>query len=415
MGSIAMDAAGNMALGYSASSPSIYPSVWYTGRLAADPLGTMPQGEGVIVNGTGAQTTTSARWGDYTSMNVDPTDDCTFWYVNQYVPVTSAVGWRLRIGSFKFPSCGASGALVQRTFVASGGNDANPCSLTAPCRSFLAAINKTSIGGEVIVLDSAGYGPVVINKAVSIIAPPGVYAGVSVFSGTGIVVNPASGKVTLRGLTINALGGSTGIDYQSGDALYLDNVTVSGFPTAGLNALLSMAGTVAIHGSTFRGNGVGASFGTAGTFGAELQATVADTQFDGNTTGVRFTGGSASGEFRQSTIAGGTTGAQLAPSLVGAIDRVDFLDSTITRNSGSGVVAGGAGGTANVSLTGSMVSGNGTGVGALAAGTVYLTDTTVTRNATGLSAAGGTINTGGDNRLQNNTANGAFGPLVPKQ
>ena len=102
-------------------------------------------------------------------------------------------------------------------------------------------------------------------------------------------------------------------------------------------------------------------------------------------------------------------------SIVVDLSRVDFLDSTITRNSGSGVVAGGAGGTANVSLTGSMVSGNGTGVGALAAGTVYLTDTTVTRNATGLSAAGGTINTGGDNRLQNNTANGAFGPLVPKQ
>ena len=415
MGSIAMDASGNMALGYSASSASMFPSVWYTGRLAADPLGTMPQGEGVIINGTGSQTSTSARWGDYTSMNVDPADDCTFWYVNQYLPATSLVGWRLRIGSFKFPSCAASGALVQRTFVASGGNDGNPCSLVAPCRSFLAAINRTSIGGEVIVLDSAGYGPVVINKAVSIIAPPGVYAGVSVFSGTGIVVNPGSGKVTLRGLTINALGGGTGIDYQSGDALFLDSVTVSGFPTAGLNALLSMAGTVAIRDSTFRGNGVGASFGTAGTFGAALQATVAGTQFDGNTTGVRFTGGSASGEFRQTTVAGGTTGAQVAPTVAGAIGRMDFLDSTITRHSGTGVVAGGAGGTANVSLTGSMVSGNGTGVGALAGGTVYLTDTTVTRNATGLSAAGGTINTGGDNRLQNNTANGAFGPLVPKQ
>ncbi len=106
MGSIAMDEAGNMALGYSASDGTgTYPSVWYTGRLAGDPLGTMSQGEASIVDGTGSQTG-SQRWGDYTSMNIDPLDDCTFWYVNEYVPSTSSVGWRLRIGSFKFDECG---------------------------------------------------------------------------------------------------------------------------------------------------------------------------------------------------------------------------------------------------------------------------------------------------------------------
>jgi hypothetical protein len=105
MGSIAMDTVGNMALGYSASDgTSTFPSSWYTGRLAGDPLGTMPQGEASFINGTGSQTG-SQRWGDYTSMNIDPVDDCTFWYVNEYLPVTSSVGWRLRIGSFKFPSC----------------------------------------------------------------------------------------------------------------------------------------------------------------------------------------------------------------------------------------------------------------------------------------------------------------------
>ncbi len=108
MGSIAMDSAGNMALGYSASNgTSTFPSVWYTGRLASDPLNTMPQGEGSIINGTGSQTG-SQRWGDYTSMNVDPVDDCTFWYVNQWVPTTSSVGWQLRIGSFKFNECGTA-------------------------------------------------------------------------------------------------------------------------------------------------------------------------------------------------------------------------------------------------------------------------------------------------------------------
>lgn len=107
MGSVAMDARGDIALGYSASDGvATYPSVRYTGRLAGDPLGQMTQGEGVIVHGTGSQTALQ-RWGDYTSMTVDPVDDCTFWYVNEYIPVTSAIGWQLRIGAFQFPACQA--------------------------------------------------------------------------------------------------------------------------------------------------------------------------------------------------------------------------------------------------------------------------------------------------------------------
>ncbi len=107
MGSLAMDSAGNMGLGYSASSdsPSTFPSVWYTGRLSSDPAGTMPQGEQSIHDGTGSQTGT-ARWGDYTSTNVDPVDDCTFWHVNEYLPVTTGAGWVLRVGAFRFNECG---------------------------------------------------------------------------------------------------------------------------------------------------------------------------------------------------------------------------------------------------------------------------------------------------------------------
>ena len=132
MGSIAMDNGGNIALGYSASdATSTYPSVWYTGRLATDPLGTMPQGEGSIIDGTGSQLSSYARWGDYTAMTVDPMDDCTFWYVNQYVPTTSSVGWRLRVGAFKFDECVSHSPL----FVFSDGfesNDTSAWSRTAP-------------------------------------------------------------------------------------------------------------------------------------------------------------------------------------------------------------------------------------------------------------------------------------------
>jgi hypothetical protein len=105
MGSIAQDRAGNMALGYSVSdATATFPGVRYTGRLVTDPLGQMPQGEGTIVNGLGSQLSGGFRWGDYTSINMDPLNDCAFWYINEYYPVTSTSGWRLRIGSFRFPA-----------------------------------------------------------------------------------------------------------------------------------------------------------------------------------------------------------------------------------------------------------------------------------------------------------------------
>ncbi len=110
MGSIAQDKKGNMALGYSVvNGVDVFPGIRYTGRLAGDPLGMMTLGEGTIMNGTGVQTTTNSRWGDYTSMNIDPSDDCTFWYANEYYTLagqgTSTAGWQTRIGSFKLPGC----------------------------------------------------------------------------------------------------------------------------------------------------------------------------------------------------------------------------------------------------------------------------------------------------------------------
>ena len=105
MGSAAMDKDGNIALGYSVSSIVVFPSLRYAGRLATDPPGTLPQGENVILNGNFSQTNTT-RWGDYSSMNVDPADDCTFWYTGEYV-ATSTSQWGTRIAAFRFPGCGA--------------------------------------------------------------------------------------------------------------------------------------------------------------------------------------------------------------------------------------------------------------------------------------------------------------------
>jgi len=105
MGSIAMDQNGNMALGFSLSGSTLHPAIHYTGRLAGDPLGQMTQGEGTIIDGAGSQTKNLNRWGDYSMMGIDPSDDCTFWYTNEYIPSNGTFNWKTRIGSFKFPSC----------------------------------------------------------------------------------------------------------------------------------------------------------------------------------------------------------------------------------------------------------------------------------------------------------------------
>jgi hypothetical protein len=107
MGSAAMNGNGDIAIGYSASSSAMYPALRYTGRLAADPLNSMTQGEGTLFAGTGAQTNTASRWGDYSTLSVDPSDDCTFWYTGEYVQTTGSAPWRTRIGSFKLANCGA--------------------------------------------------------------------------------------------------------------------------------------------------------------------------------------------------------------------------------------------------------------------------------------------------------------------
>jgi hypothetical protein len=110
MGSIAMDRKGNMALGYSVvNATNVFPGIRFTGRLAGDRKGQMTLGETTIINGTGVQTSLNSRWGDYTDMTVDPTDDCTFWYVNEYYTAAGQAsatnGWQTRIASFKLPHC----------------------------------------------------------------------------------------------------------------------------------------------------------------------------------------------------------------------------------------------------------------------------------------------------------------------
>ena len=163
-----------------------------------------------------------------------------------------------------------AGAVVlpQRTFVASTGNDANPCSLVLPCRGFAAAVAQTISGGEVIVLDSAGYGPVTITQSVSIIAPPGVYAGISVpAAGTGVAINGAAINVVLRGLAINSIGGTGfGIQMLNGGALTVESCEVSNFSSSGGKGIaIDAKGLVRIADSVIANNDYGVIVGFGAT------------------------------------------------------------------------------------------------------------------------------------------------------
>src|SRR5256884_463120 len=154
MGSIAMDQSGDIAVGYSASSSSNFPAVRYTGRVPSDPAGTM-ESENSIIEGTGSQTNGNggSRWGDYSSMSIDPVDDCTFWYTNEYLTTNGSFNWKTRIASLKFTSCGPPGSPSATTLISS----LNPSAL-GQAVTFTATVPSSATGtptGTVTFQDGA--------------------------------------------------------------------------------------------------------------------------------------------------------------------------------------------------------------------------------------------------------------------
>jgi hypothetical protein len=144
MGSVAMDGNGNIALGYSVSSGTLYPSIRYATRLASDATGTL-QGEVTLVAGTASQTSAN-RWGDYSSMNVDPSDDATFWYTNEYL-TSSGQGWQTRIGRFVVQTP------VTNIYVSKNGT----CGGKTPCYSSIQSAINAAGTGVAIWIDQGTY------------------------------------------------------------------------------------------------------------------------------------------------------------------------------------------------------------------------------------------------------------------
>ena len=248
-------------------------------------------------------------------------------------------------------------ATAQRTFVASYGNDANPCSLTLPCRAFAAAIAQTADGGEVIVLDSAGYGPVTITQTASIIAPAGIYAGVSVVSGDGILVTGIGIVVTLRGLSITGTGFGVrnGINAAHLGQLRLEGLHVSGFNVGDSYGLLvSAAGSnVTVTHSVFEGNFIGIE--SEPPMSSTVNILVDDTVLTQNDAGYRSSGvGTTKAVITRSNASANTTGFVVMGS---ATDTLALEGCVISNNYVYGVESTGA-----VVLSNNAIANNGTGV-----------------------------------------------------
>ena len=195
MGSIGMDQSGDVALGYSTSSSTLHPGVAFTGRLASDPAGTMPQGETTLFTGGGSQTGSffnpGNRWGDYSGMSIDPSDDCTFWYVNQYVPSNGDFNWHTRIGSFKFPSCGTA---------------SNDFSISANPTSLSLAANAAGSSTISTAVTSGSAGTVSLSVSGTPSGATASLTSTSVTAGQSTTLNVNAGTATPGSYTITVTG-----------------------------------------------------------------------------------------------------------------------------------------------------------------------------------------------------------------
>jgi hypothetical protein len=297
---------------------------------------------------------------------------------------------------------------AQRTFVASNGVDNPTCVLTAPCRQFAAAIAAVTPGGEIIVLDSAGYGPVTITVPVTINAPAGVYAGISVFAGDGVTIGAAAGdKVVLRGLTMNNQGINTnGINITSAGEVHVENCVINGMST-GILAFPSTALKLVITDTIVRSSGtsgitLSAAAGPGSLSSAEIWRSVIADSFGDGIKVIDIVAVNIGDTLIAQNGAFGINTSSSATSLTGnviALDRVQIAGngtginavgtgplpsspqigishSTISNQKFTGIVAGDK---SLVLLTGNQITGNGSGTSITGTGKIETIGTSLCR------------------------------------
>jgi hypothetical protein len=287
---------------------------------------------------------------------------------------------------FMLVLCVVAQAQATRTWVSGVGDDANPCSRTAPCKTFAGAISKTATDGEIDALDPGGFGVVTITKGITI-AGDGTLAGILNAGTTGVIINAQPTSVVyLRNISINGAGtGLNGIRFLAGKALHVENVNIYG------------------QGNNTAGNGHGIFANLTATASSLF---VKDTNIktcavDG--IAIQTSTGFVAGILEHVRLEGMPTGL-----LVGNNAFVSVRDSEINLNSSIGVSITGSG-TPTANIENSMINNNPTGINVGATGFLNLSRSTIEGSTTGVSSAAPAANlkSSGNNTFLGNTSDGA--------
>jgi hypothetical protein len=278
-------------------------------------------------------------------------------------------------------------AQATRTWVSGVGDDANPCSRTAPCKTFAGAISKTALGGVIDALDPGGYGAVTITKSITI-EGTGTLAGILNAGTTGVIINITSptdpGVVVLRDLSIHGGGltsGLNGIRILRAGEVHIENVTIQNNGTDGINIEPTAAGSVTkvfVKNSHITNNG-GKGIEVIPTGTATVQLVVDGSTLSGNTSrGLDLTGNNNSAVISNSRLThNGNAGAQ-----VQLTTSTLFIESSVIAYNGTGVISGISGQTPVTRLSGNLIVGNGTGLGGTGT-TVGFSNNTIVGNGAG--------------------------------
>jgi hypothetical protein len=287
-----------------------------------------------------------------------------------------------------------------RTWVSPTGLDTNPCTREQPCRNFGAAIAAVAAGGEVVALESAGYGPVTITKSVTIVAPAGVHAAIAPSSGNAITLSAAdTDHVVLRNLYLNSQGASFGLDANTVAALYVEGCVVSGFSDTGILFDPTTSGArLYVSDTAVRRSG---SRGIRVVGGSGLRATLDSVRLHQNNQGVFVA--SAEATMRDCVASGGGNIGFVASS-----GSKVMIENSVSASNGYGFYAdlGGVMTVTRCAATSNAIY----GVVAFDTGTtIYVSDSTIAANGIGVSGqTSGVVTSRGNNTLQANTSNGAF-------
>jgi hypothetical protein len=284
------------------------------------------------------------------------------------------------------------------SWVSVNGNDTDDCSRATPCRTFSGALGKVSPGGQINILDSGDFGPVTINKSVSLLSA-GTLGGIQVGTGTAITINiGANDKVMLRGLTIDGVGtGSNGISFVSGGSLYIEGCTINNFVQYGIDfSPASGSGKLFVIESAVRNNGasgVGGGIWIRPIGNGSAKAFLTHVGLENNNFGLRADGGGSTGGINV-TVKDGSASGNTNASIIAV------TGTTVTQ----------------VMVNGTTISNN--GFGPRADGTAAIlrfSDATVSGNGTGLSTAnGGTLQSYGNNQVDGNTVDGSAAAIPTK-